>query len=363
MDRNTAASTAGLSVSVGKIGSEAPAMTEAFDWTERDLEGSLYYPACGDDFQALYRFSHLVRRFVYADWDVPVSKVPALLAKHPRLELLRVVDNPVVLPAAPETDRRQARAQTGAASVTSRGFIVRRTVGGERRDLELLFVCGEAFSVYRALYAARGVAPSILYTVNSGADEGGAWTRLEEADGLFDRFVVGHGVVPRLRIRGGYVQNPIEGGTRWPTRVQNFALQSMLVRAYAREPLDLADRVELAGVRTVTLRRRALSSADLARGAPLFVSPRIADHLTHGAKHPLLHVLREPTTWPELLEQVERVCTERGCEEAIVSVVPYGDEGQLLREWSERAGKPSRLEVRFVDELDLADLRGFRAVR
>jgi hypothetical protein len=137
----------------------------------------------------------------------------------------------------------------------------------------------------------------------------------------------------------------------------------MLVRAYAREPLGLADRVELAGVRTVTLHRRGLSRDDLARGAPLFVSPRVAAQVTHGAKHRLLHVLREPTTWPELLERVERVCTETGCEDAIVSVVPYGDEGQLLREWSERPGKPSRLEVRFVDELDLADLRGFQASR
>jgi hypothetical protein len=348
---------------------QQPGSDHLFDWSHQALAESLYYPAAYTDFSPLYRFSHLVRRYILADYAATPEVVAEALHREPRLRCVAEVDRPAILESlralTPEGSPIKANEECWRSRSQmqpwARGFVVERRVGSQVRTLELLYVGGEAFLAYHELYGRRAVAPRILCTVNSGADEGGAWTRLEEYSGPFDRFVLTYPATPYFHVRGAYnAWYAWWGGHGWPDKAMRFrAWGGCEVAMYAQTRPTLPNRVDLVGAnRRVTLLRRQLVPKDFLGSSPVFVNERMAQGMFKGMdRPPALHVFPETSTWHDVLRLVDETCASDGFESAVTAVVPYGDEGQLLREWLDQPGNPIHLEVRFVDMFDLADLR------
>ena len=59
------------------------------------------------------------------------------------------------------------------------------------------------------------------------------------------------------------------------------------------------------------------------------------------------------------LDWIDEFCQENNCTNAVMIPCGYEDEGVIFHDWVAQDGLPEKLEVRFREEFDFADLRGF----
>lgn len=371
-------------------------------WTRADLERSLYYPAAGWDTHVLLRFSHLTRRFIMADYACTEEAVFKALQRFPgRLDDVRRIPaeritgpaaiqnllaadangnlDRLLLPKNPEIGdltleaAGMCRGRLNAARAFLRkawigGFKARRIVGSVSRPLEILYLGGEAFAVYDRIFGDEGVAPRILFTVNSGIHEGGGWTELEEPAGIFENFVTAPGrPLSPLRVRGrlnckrGDLVAP---GAKWTHFLQAFQGWgfSTVVGMFSNEPTwPLTDDVTYRHHRTLTIRKEPITKESIRAVDMTFLGPGLGRRFSqHPALESKISVWKSrDVIWETALSQIDERAAREKWKHVVMSPVPFSDEGQLLLAWARAPGYPFHLEIRFQDPLDLPDLRGW----
>lgn len=157
------------------------------------LTDSLFYPACGTDFDPIGCLCQNVSRFVYADYGTPVSRVRRALANGPGVpgyHLERWCPLPIqeLAPAGwlrpPLEARRRVACLPGRLPGFRRPsaawFVLRRDAGsvpshGPER-LSLLYLCAEGVQAYSRLYADHGISPLVLAVIRPGTGFGLNWT-------------------------------------------------------------------------------------------------------------------------------------------------------------------------------------------
>ena len=137
------------------------------------------------------------------------------------------------------------------------------------------------------------------------------------------------------------------------------------VAAFAREDDDLGleDNLTIPGEqgRRVHLVRRPLDVVQLQDFDAAFVSPRVHERFQHHCPRGYPLNAHTDSDLPEILQGIEAIAAEHSYENVVMTGRGYEDEGEFFQQWVNQAAWPLRLEVRTEHELDLADLRGFRA--
>ena len=383
-----------------------------------NLKRSLFFPACGLDFEPLLRFSNLCDTFVYADWNLAPGEVETAvrnlgcglrLEGEPRVVQREELGGNAAFPmgfrlSADESGSYQRRMHEVSAprDPWAREFRLCRCFGDVTRELTLIYVAAEGLATYTAMYGQHNIAPVAVCTIQSG---GNGWTRLEQPGGAMERLIETYEERPRLWIRGSWV-NPYfgphrgrsswlryieqvagecqpdayaaledddepEGGEpgHWTQSVQNYAgwitgQNFAVAEAFARDGSDLSLQrtIELNGDRRVgRLELHAWTTDKIEDFDGCFLTPGVADELQ-------VRDLPNVRVWEsasssivDFLNWIETECEQQGWKRVAAVPVVYEDEGEHLRQWVRRDGLPRLLEIHFVNQLDFADLRGWPA--
>jgi hypothetical protein len=110
--------------------------------------------------------------------------------------------------------------------------------------------------------------------------------------------------------------------------------------------------------RTIALAQRPWTRDDLTGFDGCFLTPRIARKLQVEDQPNVRVWTQSCSSLIEFLESVETECQREGWQRVAAVPVGYEDEGEYLRQWMQGSRLPRQLEIRFVNELDFADLRG-----
>lgn len=348
-----------------------------------NLSESFFYPASGLDFEPLKRFSHVCRTFVYVDWNLEpdaveeaVQSLAGDLVLHGVPEVVRpeelmpsvAVPQAVAMPqgfrlSPYEQQAYQHRRETSVAgrSPWARRFQLIRSFGDVARELSLLYIAAEGLATYAALYGQHE-APLILCTIQSGPGFGLGWTHLERPGGTMERFLRAYRKRPRVWVRGNWGR-PIEhNASGWDRPVQGYMdWNQSSVEAFVRgeDNRGLHETVALNGSdRTIALAQRPWTRDDLTGFDGCFLTPRIARKLQVEDQPNVRVWTQSCSSLIEFLESVETECQREGWQRVAAVPVGYEDEGEYLRQWMQGSRLPRQLEIRFVNELDFADLRG-----
>jgi hypothetical protein len=346
-----------------------------------EVRNAFYYPGCGVDGEPLMRFTHLCRLFVYADWTYGDWSTRALfdcltqgasgdLVPRGEGRVLRLqnlglgsLDLPPWL-TFPEKEReaRQCRLTYGTDRAVELFFD--RRIGNGYRRIKVLYLCTEGIAAYCRLFLERQVAPAVLCTRNTFGPGGlsGSWTGLEEPGGTLERLLAACEPKPVFWVRGGNCPalNPGHpSGAKWNSFVQEYDGWNYAC-AYSLSPgiPGLPEEVSLRGKRReLRLVRKRFKAAEFKSGDALFTSRALSRRL----RLPLSTGLE---FWPahlpldKALQQMEETCRRQGYARALMTPIGREDEGEVFLDWLNGEGPPQYLEVRFVHDLDYADIRG-----
>jgi hypothetical protein len=136
-----------------------------------------------------------------------------------------------------------------------------------------------------------------------------------------------------------------------------------VVNAFAREGSDLGLKTSAelrGGSRTVTLTKGAWTAKDLEKFDACFLTRPVAENLELQDQSNALVWEHSPSSLVDYLEWIRNECEQHNWKRVAAVPVGYEDEGEYLREWLKGKGLPADLTIRFVDELDFADLRGWQ---
>jgi len=378
-----------------------------------NLERSLFFPASGLDFEPLRRFSNLCDTFVFADWGYQPDEVEAAverlgggleLAGEPQVIGKAELGEDAALPPGfrllPE-ERVAYESRVGEVLVRlvpwAREFRLRRHFGEVERELTLVYVAAEGLATYAAVYGQHGAVPLVLCAIQSSSG-------FENPGGTMERLIEAYQQRPHLWIRGkmaktlsGPHHSPAdscgldkphasEGGehadlddedafancvaSRWKREVQNYAgwhtgHQLAVVKAFAREGADfgLERSAELEGSnRMVKIDRTAWTAEELGGFEACFLTRPVVQKLQL-KNAPEVRVWEKPlASIVDYLTWIDDECERSGWKRVAAVPVGYEDEAEYLRHWLQRDGLPQHLTIRFVHELDFADLRGWLSV-
>jgi hypothetical protein len=239
---------------------------------------------------------------------------------------------------------------------------------------------------YVALSHRGAHPPQILCTIQSGV--------MEEPEGVMPRLFKALNSGPRIWARGSWTERQpargpyselVQSFGYWCSRLGDAAERAVenpyghnlsYVKAFTRPETDLRLRnpVRLScpnGLRSVNVVKADLQPEEAATFDAVFVGERVARAWDgHAALNPN-HVhswesaavaappgaVMPPLTLEGAMNFLELTCTEKGYRRVAMTLVGFEDEGQILREWVETKGTQLEVEVRFVYEYDLADLR------
>jgi hypothetical protein len=369
--------------------------------TRDQFRRSCFYPASASDLNPLLRFSNLTNTFICPTLKIPrddiLSSIKQATARLNRWNpgVLELVGEPRPFSASdldvgPVStsmgdflDPHEQRIYWNTFGVDTVGPLwgmeltfVRR-IGESSRHLRVLYFSGEGLASYVALSHQGQFAPLILCTVRSGV--------MENPTGVIPRLMREHATKPAIWVRGSEGRE-IRGGP-YPHRVQRyhnwFAFDGSWLRPQTAaftsgdRCLGLQEDVTLEGGngRKVRLVRSRLRPEQVGDFDAAILSPGIADRWGNVAPREKLVVLRTPhgglqwQPWDSMipplllgdaLNQIDHLALTHGWRRLVMLPVGYEDEGIAVRQWVNRPGPPVELELRFYQELDFADLRGFQ---
>lgn len=246
--------------------------------------------------------------------------------------------------------RRQTSFEPWAKEV-----VLRRKIGTHKRDLKLIYITGECFATYSALFHSDEIAPTVFVTTATGI--GPNFAQLEDPEGITGRFLRACKKHPQLWIRySGNSENSL-----YNTSVQEYMCwnrpQAFISNA---QEFKLDETVELEDKRKLTLRHEKLCPPNVENFDFAFRNPRGSDTLKeHWPKDKTKVFPQKLMSLPRILDWVDSFCQQQGYKSVIMMPRGYEDEGVIFQDWICKESLPERLEVRFTGEFDFADLRGF----
>ena len=190
-----------------------------FDRREFFASRTLYYPGSGDDGQPvkLCALSHAAHNFIYVDYGVDRNTLvkrlndPERGFRGYRIAHEEQVSEDVLRPGGwtPHVAAGDVRDSTMFADSFVKPFgwfvVLDRKGGGEDhgpRRLAHLFIGGDGFASYDALYCQADGTPPPFLAVIQDHGFGGNWDRFDRA-GLLDRIARRRGVQPKFLLIGG----------------------------------------------------------------------------------------------------------------------------------------------------------------
>ncbi len=195
------------------------------------LQGSLYYPASGDDGDPVKSLGGLVHSFVFVDYGIEHDSMMNFLHDDLRgfrgysLVGCRNVTEAELTPngwrpapprdsdGSPESKRRFVKEPYAIWSIHQRKSDRDDEYGPKR--FSLLNICADGIATYQALYRENECVPEVVAIIQPGEAFGGNWTNFKDPSKALGREVLQNPYgTPRFLLYGG-----MSGGYRpscWP---------------------------------------------------------------------------------------------------------------------------------------------------
>ena len=192
------------------------------------LFDSMYYPACGNDFDLPFYYMPEYSSFIYVDYGMENFTLPNLTKTSTVIELERTVDLLELFPNGwqnalnnfPELIKInynnylkvRNRRFSERGDVWSfykekfiKWYILRTTKNNISIRWSLLYIGNDGIGTYYALYYSNEIYAKSIAIIQPGFSFGGNWTKFDEKDGFFANAVLKNPYgTPEMIVYGGY---------------------------------------------------------------------------------------------------------------------------------------------------------------
>jgi len=167
------------------------------------LKDSVYYPACDVDGSIIQEFNGYSHSFIYVDYETAKDRVnlhlnrfggyDVLMKREVTKEELCFAPFTPIYPL-PSDGNPLYKTEKNAVELFAIWVILERQestdVNHGAKRFSLLFIKGEGFATYQALYYSNQVAPSIVVAKGTSMGFGGNWTDFFKTGGFYERTVL-----------------------------------------------------------------------------------------------------------------------------------------------------------------------------